>query len=107
MTRDELLSTLGESSGGDISTCLEELESCGFIRRYNPIGKSQKGAVYQLIDSYVLFYFEFLAHRTGNDEKYWTHHYSTPATNIWRGLAFERACFWHIPQIKAAFDRPS
>ena len=102
MTRDELLATLGESSGGDISTCLEELESCGFIRRYNPIGKSKKGAVYQLIDSYVLFYFEFLAHRTGNDEKYWTHHYSTPATNTWRGLAFERVCFWHIPQIKAA-----
>lgn len=27
--------------------------------------------------------------------------YGSPRVNAWRGRAFERVCFWHIPQIKA------
>ena len=26
----------------------------------------------------------------------------SPKLNAWRGVSFERICFWHIPQIKAA-----
>ena len=102
LTRDEIAAKLGAVSGGDLSACLEELESCGFVRKFTPVGKIKKGAVYQLIDNYILFYFEFLEQRTGNDERYWTHHYREPRLNTWRGRAFERVCFWHIPQIKAA-----
>jgi len=102
MTRDEIAGEVGTVSGGDLSTCLDELEHCGFIRKFSPVGKIKKGSVYQLIDNYILFYYEFLEHRTGNDERYWTHHYREPKLNSWRGRAFERVCFWHIPQIKAA-----
>ena len=102
MTRDEIAEGLETMSGGDLSTCLEELEACGFIRKFGPIGKRKKGSVYQLIDNYVLFYFEFLEHRTGDDDRFWTHHYREPRLNSWRGRAFERVCFWHIRQIKAA-----
>ena len=102
LTRDEIAEKMGAISGGDLTECLEDLEHCGFIRKFSPVGKVKKGSVYQLIDNYVLFYFEFLEHREGNDERYWTHHYREPKLNSWRGRAFERVCFWHIPQIKAA-----
>ena len=102
LTRDEIAGKMGAMSGGDLTDCLEDLEHCGFIRKFSPVGKVKKGSVYQLIDNYVLFYFEFLEHREGNDERYWTHHYREPKLNSWRGRAFERVCFWHIPQIKAA-----
>lgn len=102
MTREEIAQKLGAISGGDLTDCLEELEHCGFVRKFSPVGRIKKGAVYQLIDNYILFYFEFLDHRTGNDEQYWSHHYREPKINSWRGRAFERVCFWHIPEIKAA-----
>ena len=33
---------------------------------------------------------------------YWSHHINTPEINSWMGLAFERVCMAHIPQIKCA-----
>jgi len=102
MTRAEILFELGEKSNGDVSECLEELVECGFLRRYNQPAKVKRGAVYQLVDNYVLFYFQFLDAWKGNDPQFWTHHYTSPKLNAWRGVSFERVCFWHIPQIKAA-----
>ena len=102
MTRAEILFELGEKSNGDVSECLEELVECGFLRRYNQPAKVKRGAVYQLVDNYVLFYFQFIDAWKGNDPQFWTHHYTSPKLNAWRGVSFERVCFWHIPQIKAA-----
>lgn len=102
MTREEVLAALGESSNGDVSECLSELVECGFLRRYSQPGKVKRGAVYQLIDNYTLFYFQFLNGWKGNDPQFWSHHFLSPRLNAWRGMSFERVCFWHIPQIKAA-----
>ena len=102
MTRDEIVSALPEGSGGEVSRCLEELCDCGFLRRYSMPGTIKRGAIFQLIDNYVLFYFQFLRNRKGTDERFWTLSYSSGAVNAWRGLAFERLCLWHVPQIRAA-----
>ena len=102
ISRDDILSKFPKGSGGEISRSLDELCQCGFLRRYNLPGKVKKGAVYQLIDPYVLFYFEFLKNRKGTDPHYWTISYASPRTNAWRGRAFEKLCLWHVPQIKAA-----
>lgn len=102
MTREEILAVLGEESSGDVSECLSELVECGFLRKYNQPAKVRRGAVYQLVDNYVLFYFQFLDAWKGNDPQFWTHHYTSAKLNAWRGISFERVCFWHIPQIKAA-----
>lgn len=102
LTREEIVAGLPEGSGGEVTRCLEELCQCGFVRRYHAIGMAKKGAIYQLIDNYVLFYFRFLRDRKGTDEHFWSLSYSTPAVNNWRGLAFERVCMWHVPQIRAA-----
>ena len=102
MTREEVLAVLGETSNGDVSECLSELVDCGFLRRYGQPDRVKRGAVYQLVDNYTLFYFQFLDGWTGNDPEFWTHHFLSPRLNAWRGVSFERVCFWHIPQIKAA-----
>lgn len=102
MTRTDIVEGLGGSSGGDISTCLEELCQCGFLRRYDMIGRVKKDATYQLIDNFVLFHFQFIRGRRGHDDKFWTLSYASPAANTWRGLAFERLCLWHLPQIRKA-----
>ena len=102
LTRDEIVAAIDGVSGGGVSECLKELEDCGFIRHYNILGQKKKGAIYQLIDNYVLFYFSFLSEREGDDPEYWMHHAISPKLFNWRGLAFEQVCFWHIPQIKRA-----
>ena len=102
LTRDELLAKMPSPCGGEISRYLRELEECGFIRRYNNLGAIKRGAIYQLVDNFVLFHFKFLASRKGTDESFWSHSYEKPAINTWRGLSFERICLWHIPQIRQA-----
>ena len=102
MTREEVLVALGETSNGDVSECLSELVECGFLRRYSQPAKLKRGAIYQLIDNYTLFYFQFLDGWKGNDPEFWTHHFLSPRLNAWRGVSFKRVCFWHISQIKDA-----
>lgn len=41
MPRDELLAHLKLSSGANVTRVLEDLEECGFIRRYNAFGKKR------------------------------------------------------------------
>ena len=102
MTREELLAAMPSPCGGEISRYLQELDECGFIRRYNVIGTIKRGAIYKLVDNFVLFHFKFLKNRKGSDEHFWELSYDKPALNAWRGLSFERLCLWHIPQIKRA-----
>lgn len=99
MTRDELIHASGLTNSGDLTRRLEELESCGFIRQYRAFGHSRKDSVYQLIDFFTLFYYKFLVDAP-NDEKLWSNQINTPLINTWAGLAFERICMEHIPQIK-------
>ena len=40
MTREEILEITDKQSGGALSKVLDELEYCGFIRKYNGYGKS-------------------------------------------------------------------
>ena len=99
LTREELIKLIGLSNSGDLTGKLEELESCGFIRKYYAFGMKKKNAVYQLIDCFTLFHFKFLQDEP-TDEHFWTNQINTPAVNTWMGLAFERVCMQHVAQIK-------
>lgn len=99
MLRTEMLQKAKLEDSGDISRKLENLENCGFIRKYNKYGKKKRDAYYQLIDNFTLFYFKFLKNKS-NDEHFWENNYRAPALNAWRGLAFERVCLEHIYQMK-------
>lgn len=99
MTREELIEASGIQNSGDLSVKLEELESCGFIRKYYAFGMKKKNAVYQLMDCFTLFHFKFLQDAP-TDEHFWTNQINTPLVNTWMGLAFERVCMEHVDQIK-------
>ena len=103
LTRNEISEKLDKETGGHLTKLLKNLENCDFIRKYNVREKkinSQNG-IYQLTDFYIHFYNAFNSiHST--DEHYWSHSINTPKQNNWYGLAFERLCMAHIPQIKKA-----
>lgn len=100
MTRKELVAGCGIIDNGQLTTVLENLEYCGFIRKFNSINTKKKNALFQLIDNYTLFYFKFIAQNSVNDNQYWTKVIKKPEYNAWCGLAFERACLLHVEQIK-------
>ena len=99
MTRGEISRETGLNCNGAFTKKLEELESCGFVRRYHEYGKKNMGAVIQLIDNYTLFYFKFLENPP-TDRKYWEKTIDSPARRAWTGLAFERVCLQHSEQIR-------
>lgn len=101
MTRTEILKATKMSDNGKLTEFLENLEYCGFIRKYNSIGMKNKNALYQLMDNYTLFYYKFIKDNYINDEQYWSKIAGKPEYNSWCGLAFERVCLQHIEQIKA------
>ncbi|MCR4909472.1 MAG: ATP-binding protein [Lachnospiraceae bacterium] len=99
MTREELIAESGIPNSGDLSKKLDELESCGFIKTYTSYGKKKKATVYQLIDFFTLFYYQFIEAGT-TDERFWSDQINTPRVNTWQGLAFERVALRHVQQIK-------
>ncbi|MBQ9475661.1 MAG: ATP-binding protein [Bacteroidales bacterium] len=102
MTRDEILEKSGLSDGGTFTSILEDLEECGFIRRFTSADNAEKNAMYQLVDNYTLFYYMCIRKNAFSDEHYWTNTFNTPSHNSWKGLAFERVCLQHTRQIKNA-----
>ena len=53
------------------------------------------------MDNFTLFAFRFL-HGQVTDEHFWTNQVNHPGRNAWCGIAFERVCLEHVPQIKRA-----
>lgn len=99
LLRNEIAKETGIPNSGYLTKMLNELISCGFIRKYTVLGKKTKDALYQLIDFYTLFYYQFLQKK--RDEHYWAIQTDTSVRNTWCGLAFERVCFDHVNEIKA------
>ena len=99
MTREEIIESSGLTNSGDLTKKLDELESCGFIRKYYAFGMKKKNALYQLMDCFTLFYQQFLKNAP-TDANYWSKQINTPKLNTWLGLAFERVCLMHVDQIK-------
>ena len=100
--RGAILKSVGMEKGGNAKRYLDDLERCGFIRKYTAFGKKKRDATYQLIDNFSLFHLAFIDGESNPDERFWSHSTLGPALNAWRGLAFERVCLQHVSQIKAA-----
>jgi AAA+ ATPase superfamily predicted ATPase len=100
LTRDEILSLIKLTNGGGFSKRLRDLELSGFIRKYYSIDKKEKDAIYQLVDFFTLFYFNFIENQKHNDENYWQHLVDNARHRAWSGFAFEQICLEHLPLIK-------
>ena len=101
MTREDLIAHAKLSDNGKLTEILEDLQSCGFIRKYQSY-KQKQNAVFQLIDNYTLFYYQFIEDKAAHESNYWSLTVNTPRRNAWQGLAFEALCFAHLPQVKKA-----
>ena len=101
MTRLEMTQAANIADAGIVSDALETLEENGFIRRYRFFGKKKRESVYQLIDNFTLFHFQFLEDVT-MDQHFWTNTISSARQAAWRGLAFERLCLQHAEQMRKA-----
>lgn len=97
VTRNDLLNSGRTVSGKDLTKVLEELEQCGFIRKYNNYTKKEQGCFFQLTDPLSLFYLTFL--ENGKIDS-WVDFTDSPNYYNWCGNAFERVCLLHINQIK-------
>ena len=98
--REEIIEAAKISDGGGLTRTLEELELSGFIRRYNSFERREKNAVYQLVDFFTLFYFNFMHKKRENDEHFWTNFIENARHRAWSGYGFEQVCLAHLPQIK-------
>ncbi len=98
MTREEIIEKTGLKSGKGLSTVLENLESCGFIRSY-PVFKGTRGntLLYQLVDFYSLFYFNFIEQESVSS---WQQVQGKPIFYAWAGLTFENLVMLHEQKIK-------
>lgn len=104
LTRDEISRLSKITSGGGLSKVLQNLEYCGFIRKYQALNKKMRDTLYQLIDSYTLFYFKFIRKNEYNDECFWTNSLDTALHNTWAGYAFEMLVLQHVAEIKKAMS---
>lgn len=100
MTRTEIADGLGIKSGKMLTTVLDNLESCGFIRKYTNYGCTKRNALFQLVDFFTLFYFRFLKDSSFRNLQYWSSLQRTPRFYSWAGISFEILAMAHIEQIK-------
>ena len=98
-SRKEILKHLGVVSSGDITDILTDLELCGFIEKYTPYNLKDTSNVarYCITDSYLQFYYKFIApikkridQGDYNDDP--TLAMKTEVYYKWLGFAFERMC---------------
>ena len=102
LTREEIAKAGKLGNNGHLTSILRDLTVCGFIRKYCHTDKKLRDAIYQLVDCYTLFHYQFVMQSYGADDDYWVKIQQTPTYNTWCGLAFERVCLLHARQIKAA-----
>jgi uncharacterized protein len=100
LSRDSILKAIKINDGGSFTKILEELEESGFIRKYNYFGKIKRDVLYQLVDFFSLFHFNFL--KNNLQKNYWTNSIDNPKHRSWSGYAFELLCLTHDKQIKKA-----
>lgn len=103
LSRDEIAGKAKLSNNGYLTKLLSNLVNCDFIRSFHVKEKKIKSNAqfYQLTDLFTLFHYTF-AQKSTTDENYWSNMLGTNRMNTWLGLAFERVCLLHIPQIKRA-----
>lgn len=103
LSKTEISKAAELNRNGDLSQMLENLQYSGLIRCF--YGKSRgkikkRDSYYQITDLFTLFHLSFAAKHP--NPTFWQDRLSSPLINTWCGLAFERVCLWHIPQIRKA-----
>ncbi len=97
MQRSELASYSNIGNGKSLTTALNELTECGFIRSYDNYCYNKNGKFFQIIDPFILFAKSFLLNPKFDS---WLSYINTPSYYSWSGHAFEILCLNNILAIK-------
>lgn len=102
LTREEILEASHLHNNGHFSRILDDLTNCDFIRCYKGYGDKKRKSIYQLTDSFTLFYYKFIRKNAPSDKPFWQYQMGTRLHDTWAGLAFEQLCLNHHRQIEQA-----
>jgi len=102
LTRNEIIDEASLTSGGRITELLEELIESGFVTTWLPYDKKSKDSIYKLADEFSHFYIKFMENSRSQGTGSWLKFSDGQSWKSWSGIAFERVCLKHIPQIKKA-----
>lgn len=102
LTRKEILEKAKLASGGSITLIFEELIASGFVTSMQSYNKKSNEIIYKLSDEFTHFYLKFMKDNRGSGEEIWELFMSEQSWKSWSGIAFERVCLKHLPQIKSA-----
>ena len=100
LTRNEISKLTKLPPNGVLSKIIENLVNSEFVRAYQFFGNKKQDTLYQLSDYFTLFYYKFIKHNYGKDEKFWSNSIDNPSVKAWEGFTFEQVCKDHIQQIK-------
>lgn len=98
LSRTEIAKETGLSNNSVLGDMLEELVECGFLYQYLPFGKRKNGRVYRVIDSFSLFYFQFLSDEIRTP--LWSRIQASAEYRTWCGLSYERVVLMHLKEVK-------
>jgi len=102
LTRNQIMAESGLSSGGTVTGLLEELIESGFVTAWLPYDKKSKDSIYKLADEFTHFYLKFMENNRSHGRGTWQNFSVGQSWRSWSGVAFERICLKHIPQLKKA-----
>jgi hypothetical protein len=102
LSRMELLQKCNLTYNGYTSNVLDELTDSGFVTKYQPYAKKERGSLFRLTDEYCMFYLKFIRHHKGQGAGTWNKLTAKQTWKTWAGFTFESICIKHVPQIKSA-----
>ena len=97
LTRKDLSEDPNIGEGTGLTDALNELEQCGFIRKYQNYRNNKNNVFYQLIDPFTLFALTYIKNPNLNS---WMSYIDTGEYNNWQGHSFEIVCLNHVSEIK-------
>lgn len=110
ISREELISKTGMSSGGTFNKRIDELQAAGFIQGYIPYHHKKKEQHFRVIDEYSAFYLTWIdpiIDKGFTQHNYWKSCFRKSQWATWAGYAFESLCLKHLPQILKSLDLES
>ena len=102
LSRMELLQKCNLTYNGYTSNVLDELTDSGFVTKYQPYARKERGSLFRLTDEYCMFYLKFIRHHKGQGAGTWNKLTAKQTWKTWAGFTFESICLKHVPQIKSA-----
>ena len=98
LSKTEIAHETRLSNNDILGNMLDELVESGLLYEYLPLGKRKNGRIYKVIDSFSLFYFQFIKNCLGNPD--WMRISTSSEYRAWCGISYERIVLLHINQVK-------